>query len=112
AVAPILRETAKRGLLYFDDRSSARSVVSQVAGANRMAFARADVVLDAVPTPAEVDRALARLEKVARERGVAIGVTGALPVTIDHIAAWAKAVESRGFSLVPLTATVAKPKST
>ena len=40
---------------------------------NNLPFAKADIVLDAVPTPAEIDRALARLEMAAREHGSAVG---------------------------------------
>jgi polysaccharide deacetylase 2 family uncharacterized protein YibQ len=57
-----------------------------------------------VPTPGEVDRALGRLETMARERGVAIGMATALPVSIERIAKWAKSVEGRGMLLVPITA--------
>ena len=49
--APILRETAKRGLIFVDDGSNPRSVAGQIAGANNLPFARADVIIDAVPTP-------------------------------------------------------------
>ena len=52
---------------------------------------KADVILDSVPTPTEIDRALGRLEMAAREHGVAVGIASALPVSIDHIAKWAKA---------------------
>ncbi len=88
--APILHETAKRGLIFVDDGSNPRSVAGRIAGANNLPFARADVVLDSVPTPAEIDRALSRLEMTARERGSAVGIASALPVSIDHIAKWAK----------------------
>jgi len=111
ALAPVLRETAKRGLIYLDDGSSLRSLASQIAGANNLAFAKADIVIDAVPNPADVDRALTRLETMARERGIAIGVASALPVSVEHIAKWAKAAESAGVLLVPITAAVAKAKS-
>jgi uncharacterized protein len=111
ALAPVLRETAKRGLIYVDDGTSQRSLASQIAGANNVAFAKADLVIDSVPGPANVDRALTRLESIARERGVAVGMASALPVSIERIAKWAKAAESRGFLLVPITAAVAKAKS-
>jgi polysaccharide deacetylase 2 family uncharacterized protein YibQ len=111
ALAPVLRETAKRGLIYVDDGASPRSLASQIAGANNVAFAKADVVVDSVPTPADVDRALGRLETIARERGVAVGMASALPVSIERIAKWAKAAEGRGVLLVPITAVVAKAKS-
>ena len=111
AMAPVLREAATRGLIYLDDGSSARSLASQIAGANNLAFAKADLVIDQVPTPADVDRALGRLETVARARGIAVGFAGALPVSIDRIARWIKAAESRGIQLVPITAVVARAKS-
>src|SRR6188472_3591424 len=60
-LAAVLRDVAKRGLIYVDDGSSARSIAGQI-GTNNLPFAKTDVVLDAVPTPIEIDRALARLE--------------------------------------------------
>jgi uncharacterized protein len=112
ALAPVMRDAGKRGLIYLDDGTSARSVTSQIAGAANMPFAKANLVLDAVPTPAEIDNALARLETIARERGVAVGVASALPASIDRIAHWAKAVAGRGIVLVPVSAVASKPKST
>jgi len=110
-LAPVLREAAKRGLIYFDDGSSPRSVASQIAGANSLPFAKADIVLDAAPMPADMERAFGRLEAVARDRGMAIGFATALPGTIDRIAKWAKAADGRGFVLIPLSAAAAKPKA-
>src|ERR1700683_4102844 len=107
---PILRETAKRGMIFVDDGSNPRSVSARVAGANSLPFARADVVLDSVPTPDEIDRALSRLEMTARQRGVAVGISSALPVSIGHIAKWAKDAQSRGLLLVPVSAVAVKAK--
>ena len=38
--APILRETAKRGLIFVDDGSNPRSVAGRIAGANSLPFAK------------------------------------------------------------------------
>ena len=111
ALSPVLREVAKRGLMYLDDGSSARSLAGQLASGNGLPFAKASTMLDAVPTPNEVDRALTRLESVARDNGIAVGVATALPVSIARIAKWAKTAESRGFLLVPISAAIAKPKT-
>jgi uncharacterized protein len=111
ALAPILRETAKRGLIYVEDGTSPRSLAGQLAGANNLTYAKADLTIDAVPTSTEIDRALARLEKTARERGVAVGMANALPASIERLAAWAKAAESHGLLLVPISAVAAKGKS-
>jgi polysaccharide deacetylase 2 family uncharacterized protein YibQ len=111
SLAPVLRETAKRGLIFVDDGASQRSVASQFAISHNFPFAKADVVIDAVPTPVEVDRALARLEIMARDHGTAVGLANALPGTITRIAEWAKKVEARGFVLVPITMVAVKEKS-
>jgi polysaccharide deacetylase 2 family uncharacterized protein YibQ len=111
ALAPVLREAAKRGLIYVEDATSPRSLAGQMAGANNLPFAKADLMIDAVPTAAEIDRSLARLEKTARERGVAVGMATALPASIERIAAWAKTADSRGFVLVPISAVAARGKS-
>jgi polysaccharide deacetylase 2 family uncharacterized protein YibQ len=111
ALSPILREVAKRGLIYVDDGSSARSIAGQIAGANNLPFAKADVVLDRLPAPKEIDQALARLEMMAREHGSAVGFANASPATITRIADWAKNIGGRGFVLVPISMVTAKPKS-
>jgi uncharacterized protein len=110
AFGPILREVAQRGLIFVDDGANPRSVAGRIAGANNLPFAQADVVLDSVPTPDEIDRALARLEATARERHVAVGIASALPVSIAHIAIWAKSAASRGLLLVPITTVALKDK--
>ena len=108
--APILREAAKRGLIFVDDGSNPRSLTGRIAGANNLPYAKADIAIDAVPTAGEIDRALGRLEVAARERGAAVGITSALPVAIDHIGKWAKTLADRGLLLVPITAVALKPK--
>ena len=111
ALAPIMKEAGKRGLLVIDDGSSQRSVAPQVATAHGLAFAKAEVTIDSIPSPVDIDRALGRLERIARERGVAVGISGAVPVAIERIAKWAKAAESKGILLVPISAIANRPKS-
>jgi polysaccharide deacetylase 2 family uncharacterized protein YibQ len=108
AFAPILREITNRGLIYVDGSSSLESSADRVAGSGSSGVAKANLVLDAVPSPAKIDRALAKLEGLARQKGAAIGFATAWPVAIECIARWSKAVEGRGFSLVPITAAAAR----
>jgi polysaccharide deacetylase 2 family uncharacterized protein YibQ len=108
---PIMREAAKRGLGYLDDGSTPRSVASSLAAGQAMPFAKADFAIDAVPTSAEIDRTLIKLETLAKERGLAVGVASALPISIERIAAWIKTLDSRGIMLVPLTTAMLKSKS-
>jgi uncharacterized protein len=108
---PVIREAAKRGLGYLDDGSSPRSTAPALTAAQSMPFAKADFTIDAVPTSAEIDRTLVKLETLAKERGTAVGVASALPISIDRLAAWIKTLDSRGILLVPLTTAMLKSKS-
>jgi uncharacterized protein len=112
AMTPIIREAAKRGLGFFDDGAAPRSVAAVLAGTQAMPFAKGDVTIDAVPTAGEIDRALAKLESLAKERGFAVGAASALPISIERIAAWVKTLDAHGIMLVPLTTAMLKSRST
>ena len=111
AMQTVAKEANKRGLALFDDGSSSRSVAPAAAEALGIPFARADVTIDAAPNSAEIDKALSRLEGLAKERGFAVGAASALPISIEKIGTWAKTLESRGIMLVPLTTVMLKSKS-
>ena len=111
AASPILKELAQRGLAYLDDGSSQRSLAVGLAISSGMPASRADVMLDAGQKSSDIDASLAKLEQIARDRGTAVGVGSALPVTIDRIQRWSKTLEAKGIVLVPLTATLAAPRT-
>jgi hypothetical protein len=106
----VLRDIGKRGLLFLDDGSSPRSVAAQSANAAKAPFVKADLVVDATSNWADIDAALAKLETIAAERGVAVGTASALPLSIERIARWAKAAKERGIRIVPLSAILPKAK--
>jgi polysaccharide deacetylase 2 family uncharacterized protein YibQ len=105
ALAPVLAAIGERGLYFLDDGSSGRSQAAQVAP-GLAPFAGADLVLDASSDPAAIDRSLARLEDIARRRGHAVATATGFPVTTARLAAWARGLAARGFTLVPMTALV------
>ncbi|WP_237152842.1 divergent polysaccharide deacetylase family protein [Oryzibacter oryziterrae] len=104
----LMGEVATRGLMYVDDSSSARSLADQAAAKRQTPFAKADVVIDAIPVPNEIGGRLAQLEQIARTRGLAIGVASGRPVTIKEVSSWAKTLDARGITIVPITAALQK----
>ncbi|QUS37513.1 divergent polysaccharide deacetylase family protein [Tardiphaga alba] len=111
AMQAVAKEASKRGLALFDDGSSSRSAAPAAAEGLGLPFMRADLTIDATPSSAEIDKALSRLEGLAKERGYAVGAASSLPISIEKLAAWAKTLESRGIMLVPLTTAILKSKS-
>lgn len=104
ALAPILRDAGARGLAFLDDGSSSRSLASAFKGGTRVV--RADVVVDTAPRADQIDKALDRLETLARSGAVAVGTASALPLSVERIARWAKGLEARGILLVPASAAL------
>lgn len=104
ALGPVMAELARRGLVFLDDGSFARS---QAAGAGRRAgvtVRRAHVTIDGDDSEAAIGEALKRLEALAAREGLAVGVGSGLPSTIEAVARWAEGAKSRGIMLVPVSA--------
>lgn len=99
---PVLRELDRRGLLYIDPRAGrAGDKLAAVPGR------AVDLVVDDPPARAEIEAKLAALERLAREKGSALGLAGPLrPVTVERIAAWARGLGDRGIALAPVSALV------
>jgi polysaccharide deacetylase 2 family uncharacterized protein YibQ len=102
--APVMEELGSRGLGYLDDGTSNRSVATQLAAANGVEFARADIVLDLVPSRASILEQLRALESKATEAGIAIAVISALPISVQTLAEWTKTAEEQGYTIVPVSA--------
>jgi len=100
----VMAETAKRGLFFVETGSGAESLAPMAAGKMGAPFARADNIIDKAPSREAIDAELASLEAAAKERGVAIGVAGALPNTVDRVAAWIASLDEKGIALVPVSA--------
>jgi polysaccharide deacetylase 2 family uncharacterized protein YibQ len=84
-------------------------VARQLAAANTVAFGRADLALDTTPARAAILAQLTALEQKATDKGSAIGVISALPVSLSTLAEWSKTAQDRGFTLVPVSALMKKP---
>lgn len=102
--SPMMEELGARGLGYLDDGSSNRSLAPQLAGGNKVPFARADLMIDANPSRQSILAALASLEAKAVENGHAIGIVSALPISIAAVTEWSRELEAKGIALVPASA--------
>ncbi|MDQ1080102.1 divergent polysaccharide deacetylase family protein [Pseudoroseomonas cervicalis] len=99
----VQEEAQARGLYYLEPRPGAPAP-AEAAGAV------ADLILDEPLTRGEVERRLARLEEIARERGFALGLAAEpAPLLVDRIAAWAAGLEARGLVLAPASALTRPP---
>ena len=110
AMAPVMAELGKRGLMYLDDGSVARSAASGEALKNGVPFAEGDTTIDAVRERGEILKKLDELERTARAKGFAIGTGSAFDVTVDAVAAWVNEAKKRGIEIVPVSAVASDPE--
>ncbi|MEQ1753420.1 MAG: divergent polysaccharide deacetylase family protein [Micropepsaceae bacterium] len=106
----LMDQARMRGLYLFDNGVSDQSLTRETARATGTAFARATRVVDAMPSQEAIEKELAALEREAQERGLAVAVASAYPVTIERLKVWALGLEQKGLSLAPASAAVVSEK--
>lgn len=97
----VLKDIDARGLVFVDARPGS---VSPIPGWGRSV----DMLIDDPPTADSIDDRLEALSRLARDKGVALGLA-MVPrqLTVDRIAAWTNGLANRSLALAPITAIVA-----
>jgi polysaccharide deacetylase 2 family uncharacterized protein YibQ len=106
ALRPVMEELSRRGLLFVDSRTTARSLAQEVARAEGLPNAGRDIFLDHYEGQAEVRKRLGETERLARRQGYAIAIGHPRAATLAELALWLGEAESKGFRLVPVSAVV------
>jgi Uncharacterized protein conserved in bacteria len=110
ALEPVMRDLSKRGIMFVDDGTSARSLTDKFAKALAIPFAASDIVLDATQERGDILARLDDLERTARRNGQAIGIASAFEVSVDAIATWANEAKGRGIEIVAVSALADDPE--
>ncbi len=106
ATSSLMGELARRGLDFVDDGSSPQSLTGQIAQQKDVGFVKADLRLDLSTQPQQIDTALSRLERLAEDRGIAVGFAAGLPGVVNRIAGFAAHLKLDGVALVPVSAAI------
>ncbi len=107
---PLFGELAKRGLMYLDDGSSARSIASDTARRQGVPFAAVDIAIDAERDRGAILGKLDEAERTARAKGFAVATGSAFTVTVDAVATWVEEAKRRGIEIVPVSAIADDPE--
>ena len=110
AMTPVIQDIAKRGLLYLDDGTSARSQADSISAKQGAPFAAADLLIDGSQDRGAILKKLDELERIARAKGTAIATGSAFDVTVEAVTSWANEVKARGIEIVPVSALVRDPE--
>jgi len=101
-ISRIMGPLRERGLFFLDSATSLKSVGAKAAREAGVPTETRDVFLDTTPTLVAVKAQLATTELIAKRKGYAIAIGHPHPATLEALESWARHVESRGFTLVPV----------
>ncbi|OJF91239.1 divergent polysaccharide deacetylase family protein [Pararhizobium antarcticum] len=110
ALEPVMRDLAKRGLLFLDDGTSAQSLTGTLADTIGVPHGFADLVVDGQLERIAILRKLDELERIARRNGSAIGVASAFDESVAAVAQWMDEAGTRGIEFVGVSALVKDPQ--
>lgn len=96
----------KRGYLFLDSVTSAKSVAHDVARDGGIPFAIRNVFLDHDDDLDEIRNQLRHTEQIAKRTGLAIAIGHPRDKTIEALQAWLPTLEKKGFQLVPVSSVV------
>lgn len=100
ALEPVMRDIGKRGLVFLDDGSSARSQTGPLAKTLGVAHAFGDLQIDGTVSTDAILKKLDELERIARRNGTAIGIGFAFDETVEAITRWSEEAQGRGVEIV------------
>ncbi|HSG95854.1 MAG TPA: divergent polysaccharide deacetylase family protein, partial [Afifellaceae bacterium] len=108
ATRSLLEELVGRGIFFLDDGSAGQSTAAAIGNAIAAPVVTADLTIDRQRSTRQIERQLENLEKIARTKGIAVGVASAFPTTVRTLAAWIPLARERGFALVPASAALSR----
>lgn len=100
----LMEELAARGpLVFIDSYTTDKSVALKMAQEAGIRAVRRDVFLDHDPTREAIKSQFERLKRLARERGVAVGIGHPYPATLEFLEHELPALPDDGFELVAIS---------
>lgn len=94
---------ARGGLFFIDSYTTHRSVALQMADEVGIEALRRDVFLDHERTPSGVAREFERLKRLARERGIAVGIGHPYPETLGFLEGALPGLAVDGLELISIS---------
>lgn len=103
-MAIVMDIMAKRGLLFLDSKTTPLSTGYKLAVQRGMPSAKRDIFIDNVIDEAAILAQLAKVEKIANKKGVAIAIGHPHKQTLSALKKWLPAAAKRGFIFLPVSA--------
>ena len=94
----------KKDSMFIEIPGTEKSEAYTLASQNGLRYMAVDLKIDGSTNEQDIRQQLGQLEKMAQERGYAIGIAEPYPLTLSILKSWANGLPAHGISLAPLTA--------
>ena len=97
----ILKE---KGLLFLESRPSEEKLSRDISNKFKLPFAANKIFIDNLASRTAIRKKLEEAEQLAQSHGEVIVMGFFYPVTLELLVAWTRNLDTRGFSLAPISA--------
>jgi hypothetical protein len=94
--------------MLLEGAINSKTLAPKIATEIGLPWALTNVVLDSIPTKAEIDIQLAELEAVLAKKSAVVAIAEGYPSSIERIGAWTTDLAAKNFVLAPLSALANK----
>lgn len=94
----------EKGLLFLESRPTEEKSSRNISNKFRLPFAANKIFLDNLASRIAIRKKLKEAEQIAQSQGEVVVMGFFYPVTLELVMAWTKSLDSRGFSLAPISA--------
>jgi len=103
-LAPVFDALRKNGDIFIETMAAEKSEAPGIASQAGLPYLSVTLKIDADVDEAAIRRQLASLEKMALQRGYAIGIAEPYPITMNALKSWSATLGKQGITLPPLAA--------
>ncbi len=107
---PVLRNLARRGLMFVDTVDYTLSAIPVSAAELKMPLALKSVLVDEVANRAAIEKKLSVIQKIASQGGAAVIIARPYPVSIRLLKRWISTMGDQGLVLAPVSAVANRQK--
>ena len=95
----VIKTLQSRKMTFIDTPSGGKSMAKPIARARGAEVATVDIYIDDSASENDIRAQLGELERISRQRGVAVGVIHPYPLTFALLANWLPTLDSRNLAL-------------
>lgn len=101
-LTPVFTALRQNNAMFIQTPGIERSAAPDLSTKLGMPYMSANLEVDSIATDKAIRDQLGKLERIARDKGYAIGIAQPYPLTMNVIKSWAADLEKRGITLAPL----------